>query len=79
MNLEFNPVSTFQYMIKKLESTNEELPYKFVAFSNFEPTSDEVMIWQKRQGFDPYKFGFYNLRVSKYDELFLVKWECHNH
>lgn len=76
MTLERSSMITYQYMIQKIDSISKELPYSFIAFSNFEPTSDEVMIWQKREGFDPYKFGFYNFSISKVKDLFLVKWEC---
>jgi len=77
MSLDLSKFITYQYMIQKDEIVDNDLPYiKFTAISNFEPSPDEVMRWQKREHFDCYKFGFYNFSVNKFDEYFLVKWDC---
>ena len=77
VNLGLKNHGTFQVSISEITfDSTVKSPHRFICVSNFYPTIEEVHTWQKRAGYHPDGYGFYNLLVTPVDGCFKVEWQC---
>jgi len=68
--------SIYQYYIKELPRESVREPHRFQVISSWDPNMQEVKMWQRRAGYHPDGYGFYNLTKEKIGEFFKVEWQC---
>jgi hypothetical protein len=51
----------------------------FKAVSDFEPTKEELAIWQTSLGYNPLGYdGPYGISIRREQETFVTTWRCYN-